>query len=63
MAILAGLLCADRSTPMGLIAGLKGKDGKVLSVSDFDAYNRSDKPEPKELTADDFMRVLSRKSK
>lgn len=63
MAILAGLICAPRTIKgLGVMEGLKGKNGEVLLEKDFDFYNRSDKPKvQKELTADDFMRVLSRK--
>lgn len=52
MSILAGLICSA--------AGIKNKAGVVFSAHDFDVYN-VDKPAPKELTTDDFMRVLSRK--
>lgn len=52
MAILAGLICSA--------AGIKNKAGKVFAAAEFDVYNQPDKPPQKELTADDFMRVLSR---
>ena len=52
-AVLAGLICAA--------AGIKGKDGKALTADSFDIYNRQDSEE-KELTVDDFMRVLARKT-
>ncbi len=50
-AILAGLICAA--------AGIKGKDGKILTATEFDIFNRG---EEKDLTVDDFMRVLARKT-
>lgn len=51
-AVLAGLICAA--------AGIKGKNGKVLTAADFDIFNRNDEP-PKELTVAEVMAVLSRK--
>jgi hypothetical protein len=43
-------------------AGLKGRDGDVLTASDFDFYNRDTTP-PKEPTVQDFMRVLGGRKK
>lgn len=60
-AVAAGLICAPRDIKgVGTIDGLKGKAGNVLKQSDFDVFNRDPEPE-KELTPEDFMRVLSRK--